>query len=916
MIGRSLGPYQVVAKLGEGGMGEVYRANDSRLKRQVAIKVLPQTMAADPERLARFQREAEVLAALNHPNIAHIYGLDRQDGREGQDGTSFLVMELVEGPTLADRIARGPIALDESLAIAKQIADALEGAHEQGIVHRDLKPANIKVRDDGTVKVLDFGLAKALGPSKLGPYEPGTGGRYDPGVGAQLAPPDLSPTITTPAMMTGVGVILGTAAYMSPEQAKGRSVDKRSDIWSFGAVLYEMLSGERAFKGEDVSETLASILKDAPALDRLPAGTPQRVRRLLERCLERDVKQRLRDIGEARVEIARIESGAPDSAIVSAPAGPRRSRGEFIAWSVAAVAVAAAIAIGLLRPASTATDAARVVRLPFVPPRTVTTADLGYTVVSPDGQKLVFAGRSSSDSRRMLWVRPLDSLDATALPDTEDGIEPFWSPDGRSVAFGAQGKLKRVDLTGGGAQTLTDAARLNGGAWSPSGVIVFSPDFNMPLYRVAATGGERVPVTLPNTNARYPSFLPDGRHFLYYSTGGGTGGPAFTSVGSIDSMEVRRLLPDAPAVYARPGRLLYNRNGMLVAQAFDAERLELRGEAQSVAAGPAAANAALGGRFSVSDNGVLVVQDPPMFDYQLTWFDRAGKKVGTLGSVLRVAAPQLPRLSPDGRRVVVQRFDRRQELWIGDVTRSTFDRFTTVFSQLAFWSPDGRSVVYNATRDAVQGIYQLPLAGGGERLLLQGTVFPSSETVDGKWLFFAQTGERTRMDIWALPLSSVAPQGGIPQPRPVVNSEFDEQQPQVSPDGRWLAYMSDVTGRFEIYVRPLTADATAGEATRVSISGGIQPSWGRNGRELFYVDTTRGTSAADMMTVPVRAGGPTFESGAAVSLFKVPMAPTQLIGRDYDVTPDGQRFLVGTRIDGAPATPVTIVLNWMASLKK
>jgi serine/threonine protein kinase/Tol biopolymer transport system component len=897
IAGTRLGVYEVTAPIGSGGMGQVYRATDTRLKRQVAIKILPAAVAADRDRLSRFQREAEVLASLNHPHIAGIYGL------EESGGVTALVMELVEGDDLSQRIARGAIPIDEALAIARQIAEALEAAHEQGIIHRDLKPANIKVRADGTVKVLDFGLAKAAA----------TGGAGQAGAAGSLS---MSPTITTPAM-TEAGMILGTAAYMSPEQARGKAVDKRADIWAFGVVLLEMLTGERVFRGEDVSETLASILKDAPALDALPAGAPPRLRRLIERCLERDVKQRLRDIGEARVEIAKIQSGAPEPAIGSAHASPRRSTGTVVAWSIAGIAVAAAVAIGLLRPVSPSTDAARVVRLPFMPPGDVAGSDLAFTVVSPDGQKLVFSGRSSSDGRRMLWVRALDSLEAKPLPDTDEGIEPFWSPDSRSVAFGAQGKLKRVDLAGGRAQTLTDAGRLNGGAWSPSGVIVFSPDYNMPLYRVAAMGGERVPVTPPGTNARYPAFLPDGRHFLYYAsaTGGGAAVALSTYVGSIDSMEVRRLLSDAPAVYARPDRLLYNHNGMLVAQAFDAERLEFRGEPQAVAAGPAAANAALGGRFSVSDNGTLVVQDPPMFDYQLTWFDRAGKKVGTLGSVFRSAAPQLPRLSPDGRRLVVQRFDRRQELWIGDVARSTFDRFTTVFAQLAFWSPDGRSVICNTTFKGLQGIYQLPLGGGDEQLLLKGTIFPSSETADGKWLFYAQTGERTRTDLWALPLSGVAAPDGSRQPHPVVNSEFDEQQPQVSPDGRWLAYMSDVTGRFEVYVRPLTADARVGEATRVSISGGIQPGWGRNGRELFYINASRGTSVAEMMVVPVQADGKTFESGAAVSLFKVPMAPTQLIGRDYDVSPDGQRFLVGTLV-AAPATPVTIVINWPASLKK
>jgi Tol biopolymer transport system component len=768
--GTRLGVYEVTSALGEGGMGQVFRARDTKLDRDVAIKILPDAFAHDADRLARFTREAKTLASLNHPNIAAIYGL------EESGGLTALVMELVEGDDLSRKIdglrAKGSgLPLDEALPIAKQIADALEAAHEQGIIHRDLKPANIMIRADGTVKVLDFGLAKALQPGDGSPRR----GYGDP----SPISPTLSPTLSMHA--TEAGMILGTAAYMSPEQARGKAVDKRADIWAFGAVLYEMLTGARAFAGDDISITLASVLKDDVRWEALPFDTPPRLRRLLERCLDRDVKQRLRDIGEARVEIAKAESGAPDAVPSAAAAiAPRPAFRERIAWSVAGIAVLALLALAYGRQTEDTVTNARPVRLPFVPPASVAAADLGYTVVSPDGQKLLFAGRSASDGRRMLWVRPLDSLEAAPLPDTDDAIEPFWSPDSRSVGFGAQGKLKRVDLAGGRAQTLTDAARLVGGAWSPSGVIVFSPDFRLPLFRVAASGGERVPATPPNVGgARYPAFLPDGRHFLYYADGG-DGAPS-TFVGSVDSMDVRRLLPgSAPTTYARPGWLLYSRNGMLVAHAFDAKRLELTGEPLPVGAGPATSNVAVGGRFSVSDNGVLVTQDAPMYDYQLTWFDRAGKQVGTLGAVFKVAAPQLPRLSPDGKRVVLQRFDaqRRQELWIGDVTRGTFDRFTTFYAQLAMWSPDSRSVICAATRNGVGGIYRIPTGSGADQLLAEGTVFPMDESLDEKWLFYEQRGEKTRLDIWAMPLTGDAPQTGRRQPHAVVNSEFDRNSPK------------------------------------------------------------------------------------------------------------------------------------------
>ncbi len=631
--GTRIGPYEVISSLGAGGMGEVYRATDTQLKRAVAIKVLPDAVARDGERLARFQREAELLAALNHPNIAHIYGMTSEVISAGakHEMTSevfspvrALVMELVEGPTLADLIDRsGGIAIAEALPIARQIAEGLEAAHEQGIVHRDLKPANIKVRADGTVKVLDFGLAKALDADVAG-----TG---------QSRPGQSAATMTSPAM-TQMGMILGTAAYMSPEQARGKAVDKRADIWAFGVVVYEMLTGRRAFPGEEISDVLAAVLRQEINWRALPADTPARLTRVLERCLDREPKTRLRDIGEARVEIAKIEAGAPDSVAVQAAAivPARQSAAAWLAWSIAGVAVIIALIVSVVRrPADVAADAGRIVRLPFLPPDNVAIEDFSSTRISPDGQKVLFSGRGP-DGKQQLWVRSLDSSDAKSLPGTDDALEAFWSPDSRSVAFGAQGKLKRVDLAGGQAEILTDAARLVGGAWSPSGVIVFGPDYGVPLARIAANGSGRTAATRFDpaggriSGDRYPEFLPDGRHFLYWS-GNGLGRQSIM-VGSVDSTDAKVLLPDfAPARFVAPGALLYARNGSIVTQTFDMSRLELTGEPRPIAPAPVA-NWAGGGRFSVSDNGVMVRQDPQGYDYQLTWFDRGGKAVGTTRS--------------------------------------------------------------------------------------------------------------------------------------------------------------------------------------------------------------------------------------------------------------------------------------------
>ncbi len=894
--GTRLGPYEVLSKLGEGGMGEVYRARDTKLNRDVAIKVLPEAFALDTDRLTRFTREAQVLASLNHPNIAQIYGIEGDGSPAGigetrppiSPGVRALVMELVEGRDLSNMI--GGLETQAALRIAAQIADALEAAHEQGIVHRDLKPQNIKVRADGTVKVLDFGLAKATDPSASGitAGKPASGGPWtlDPG-----------PTMTSPAM-TAMGTVLGTAAYMSPEQAKGKPVDKRADIWAFGVVLYEMLTGQRAFQGDDASDLLVAVLSKDVDLRAVPAGTPPAIVALVGRCLVRDPKLRLRDIGEARLALA-----GPGSS----PAARREGRRHSVAMmATVAIAAAALTALGFiyLRPSAAPSDS-RVVFLPFDAPDAVV-SEAGNTTISPDGRMMAFSGRGV-DGRRVLWVRALDSVEAKPLPDTDDAIEPFWSWDSKSIAFGAQGKLKRLDLGATRATTLTDAARSNNGSWNRSGIIVFSPDYGSPLYQVAATGGPRAQVT-KDGNHRYPAFLPDGRHFLYSSGGK-------VMVGSLDSQEPTEIPVTGQAVYAPPGWLLYVRGGVIVAHAFDAGRLQLSGDPVPIA--PASPWGQT--RLSVSDTGILAFAPPRIYDYQLGWFDRTGAAAGTLGPVVSAIIFQHPRISPDGARVVVHIADPRTEgtrdLWVGDVVRGTFERLTATPSeeQNPVWSQNGRSVFANALwEEKGSSVVRFPIGGGPEDFVVSETgttASPSDVTRDGRWLLYQQRGRNTRVDVWALPLTDGLASKDA-KPLPLVTSDFDDAAVSVSPNGQWLAYDSDVTGTREVYVRRLT-DGRAGPSVRVTFGHGAMARWSRDGNTLFYVRAPQGYLSAEMMAVPITSSGDSIEFGAAKPLFKARMFPslgTTTI-RDYDVAPDG-RFLVGTVVGPSKGPAATIVLNW------
>ena len=882
--GVRLGPYEVTALIGEGGMGKVWRARHTTLKRDDALKVLPDAFASDPDRLARFQREAQVLASLNHPNIAHVYGLEQADGVQA------LVMELVEGPTLADRIAQGPIPLDEALAIARQIAEALEAAHEQGIIHRDLKPANIKVRPDGTVKVLDFGLAKALDP-----------------IPATAVDVTASPTITSPALMTGVGMLLGTAAYMSPEQAKGRAADKRSDIWAFGCVLFEMLTGRRAFEHEDMSETLARVLMQEPDWRSLPPKTPPAIHRLLHRCLAKDRRLRLSDVAAARLDI--IDAQSAPQGDIEATSRPARWR-ERLAWTTAGLVIvlAAGALAWALRPASPGPE----LRLEVATPPTTDPISLG---ISPDGRRLVFA--ATVDGRPRLWLRELGSVSPRPLPGTENGEMPFWSPDSRSLGFFVPGKLKRIDVDTGSVQELANASGGRGGTWSADGTILFTPSGTSPVVRIAATGGDTTAVTgivssLEGSN-RFPHFLPDGRHFLYFAAG--TPDTRGVYIGQLDGSSSRRLLDsDSLAVYAPSGHVFFVRKQTLFAQAFDPIRLTLGAGpfpvAEQLAMSEAIAGAAA---LSASAAGPVVYRTASGGGRRrLAWFDRSGKEIAQVGDAENAGIN--PTLSPDGRRVALQR-GASDDIWIVDLGRGVPTRFTfdAAFDIYPVWSPDGSQVVFSSNRSkGGYDLYQKPVGSTRSetpvaaaspieaRLSVQGTPgrLVMDWSPDGRFLMYRAIDQKTGVDIWALPLD-----GG--KPFPIVQTEFDERDAQFSPDGKWIAYQSNQSGSFEIYVQSFPGP---GGKQQVSRDGGAQVRWRPDGKELFYV-ALNGQLVAVPITLP--ATGQSIEPGTPVPLFATHVGgAVQTAGKQqYDISPDGQRFLMSTIVDDV-TSPISIILNW------
>jgi Tol biopolymer transport system component len=888
--GTLVGPYRVVHLLGAGGMGEVYRANDSKLGRDVAIKILPQIFTTDPERRARFDQEARLLASLNHPHIGAVYGV------EEFEGIPALVMELVEGEDLAQRIARGPMPVAEALPMAAQLAGALEAAHEQGIIHRDLKPANIKVRDDGTVKVLDFGLAKVLEAVPL-----------------EITDAGKSPAVS--ARATQVGRILGTAAYMSPEQARGKPADRRSDLWAFGVVLCEMLTGRPCYTGETAAEILAAVIERDPDIHLLPATTPPAIRDLLRRCLTKDPRMRLQAIGEARIVIDRAVAASADSTPSASRDAVEEDRGARVtgharaAWAIAALALAgmAALAIPAMRYLRAGEVTGPEERLQVITPPA---GDARSFAISPDGLHLVFSATVAG--RTQLWIRPLAAVAAQPLPGTDGGTLPFWRPDSQAMGFFADGKLKWIPASGGTATTLASVIHAQGGSWNRDGEIIFAPHVTDQLWRISSSRGTPpVAVTRlePLTQSGHwsPWFLPDGRHFLYQATGNAEGSGIY--VGSIDSSDTKRLTgADGAAVYASPGFLLFARRGSLFAQRFDLDALALAGDTFVVAETPSYS----GGAFSASlASGALVYRDGSGTALELAWVDRSGKRI-SLVSESHTSLPYGLDLSSDNTRIAVDRdgADGNRDIFLLEAARFGVTRLTdnAAGDFYPVWSPDGRQVAFSSNRRAgVMELWARAASGAGEDTLLVASprelLTPKDWSPDGRSLLYVRVDLKTGPDLWVLPMSGA----GNGQPFVVANTAFAERDGQFSLDGKWIAYGADRLGHSEIYVQPFPGP---GAVTPVSTSGGTQPRWRKDGTELFYIGLDGWMTAVPM---GLGADGQSLRVGAPVRLFPSRMAHRGIAQTHlHAVANGGQRFLIEQAADGGTAA-LTVVRNWRAA---
>jgi eukaryotic-like serine/threonine-protein kinase len=871
MIGKTLGHYRVGEQLGRGGMGEVYIADDLNLNRKVALKFLPDAFAADPERMARFEREAKLLASLNHTNIAAIYGLEQTEGKR------FLVLELVEGETLAQRISKGPMPVEEALGICRQIAEGLEAAHEKGVVHRDLKPANVMITEGDKVKILDFGLAKALSDE------------------TQSVDSSHSPTLTE--AMTRPCVILGTAAYMSPEQAKGKSVDKRADIWAFGCILYECLTARRTFEGETVTETLAAVLTREPEWEKVPA----KVRSLLRRCMEKDPKKRLRDIGDTYALLEVAAETLPDAS--------RKYRVPI--WISIALLVGLGLGIAISSYFLSAPGNPPVMRLSILPPEK---SSFGFTVnpsISPDGRFLAFASKNA-EGAWMLFVRPLDSQVARPLTEINEASSICWSPDSRQLAFDHRGKLRKVELSGGRTESLCDLDWLAGGSWSSDGQILFASGINGPILRVSDSGGTPQAVTalegkLNEMGHAWPQFLSDNRHFIYLGLSGSAENWK-AKMGSLDSTESVVILNSSKKVaYASPGYLLFVRESALMAQPFRFQSNELYGNPSRIA-DDVSMDAYSGlARFSVSNSGVLAHLALSRTPDQLMWYDRQGN---LLGSASPPGIYTNPVVSPDGKRVAADRYespDAQPDVWIYDQTRQgNPSRFTFYVGDdsNSLWSPDGKLLAYSSLRESARDLYLKSIPGTGKEELLfksPDDKYVTSWSPDGKTIMFlSRTSANKPYDLWTLTIS------GNRGPVPYSKTEYNELDGQFSPDGRWVAYECDKTGQNEIYVQSYPP---SGSESKISGSGGIQPKWRSDGKEIYYLSPD-----FKMMAVTIKTS-PSLEAGVPVVLFD-PHLGGYRTRNNYDVTGDGQRFLIKSPALDNAVTSIAVTLNWTSLLKK
>jgi Tol biopolymer transport system component len=829
--GSKLGPYEILAQVGAGGMGEVYRARDTRLDRTVAVKVLPPHLSSSEEMRQRFEREARAISQLSHSNICALYDVG------SHEGTEYLVMEFLEGETLASRLAAGPLPVEQTLRFGTEIIDALDKAHRQGIVHRDLKPGNIMVTKSG-IKLLDFGLAKAMAPA------------------SQLSGLTSMPTVATPQNLTQQGTILGTFQYMAPEQLEGAEADARSDIFAFGAVLYEMATGRKAFTGKSQASLIGSILKDDPApISSIQPMTPPALDRVVKTCLAKDPDDRFQTAHDVKLQLEWIAEGGSQAGLPAPVAARRRSR-EKLAWSIAAAAVVAAAALGagfILR----APKRARLVRFEVSTPERIISVDAPR--VSPDGRYLAF-NATDSEGKSRVWVRALNAIAAQPLPGTEGTTRPFWSADSRFLGFFAEGKLQKIEVTGGPAQKICDAPTGADGSWSPDGVILYDGRGSDPIYRVSAAGGVPVVAAKPEAARKeatvgWPEFLPDGRHFLYMATGQKPEDNAYR-VGLLDSTESRPLASAQTLVsYAPPGYLLFVRDKTLVAQPFDAKALKTTGEPVPLAEHIGTDSVGLA-RFSVSRDGTLAYRTGESGG-RLLWLDRSGKEGETLGDNAEYGNPALSR---SGDRLAFNLNDPRSgkaDIWIRDLVRGVNSRFTFGAGNniLPLWSPDGSTIVFSSDRGGPPDLYEKPATGQGEeKLLLKSdeVKVACDWSRDGRYIAYMSQGKKTGFDVWVLPTF------GDRKPMPVVASPFNETKPGFSPDGRFVAYTSNESGRAEIYVQ--TFPGTGGK-WQVSTAGGNDASWRADGKELYY-------RAADqkLMAVDIQAGS-NFQAGIPRALF-------------------------------------------------
>jgi serine/threonine protein kinase len=894
--GRRLGPYEILAPLGTGGMGEVYRARDTRLERTVAIKILPAQLSSDPVRKQRFEREAKTISSLNHPHICVLHDVGHQDG------VDYLVMECVEGETLANRLEKGALSLDQVVKYGTQIADALDKAHRSGVVHRDLKPGNIMLTPSGA-KLLDFGLAKAAAPL--------------------TSVAMLTAAVTQSAPMTEQGTIVGTFQYMSPEQVEGKELDGRSDIFSLGAVLYEMLTGQRAFQGKSQLSVASAILEKEPApISAVKPLTPPALDHTIRRCLAKEREKRWQSAADLAGELQWIaENGSQAPAPV--PFVAARSIGSRLGWIVTAVAALALFGLTLFVAGyfSHPTPPVQTIRASLPPPSnaafTVSSSVAGSMAISPDGRLLAFTAVAKGNVSQ-LWVRSLDTLVSRPLAGTESAFAPFWSPDSRWIAFfSTDQKLKKVEAAGGLVETLCDAPFGRGGAWNQDGLIIFAPNIAQPLFQVAATGGTATPITQldasreENTH-RWPQFLPDGKHYLFFVRAALPSATGFY-VGTLGSGERRQVISSSTNVlYALPGYLLFGRGDTLMAQPFDAGRIRLTGEPTPVAQDVSFIPAPNYMNFSVSQTGILVYSSAAVqVGRQLAWYDRQGKLLSRLGPPEYSSWPQL---SPDGKRLAIRLLTPPAgafDVWVYDLARGVHARmsFTALTAYAPVWSPNGTQLAYAHSAPQASGdhMYLLNPDGTGKEQPLEQPViesianYPSSWSPDGRLLLFDHQDKSGKISVWVLPFS------GDRKPYRFVETQFNAQAGKFSPDGRWVAYVSNDSGRDEVYVAPFPGP---GGRVQVSSGGGSQPRWRRDGRELFYLSPD-----IKMMAADVSATAEDFRAGSVRTLFAVsPLGGVP--GYLYDVTADGQRFVVAQDFEHTSTLPLTMVINWPAELKK